>query len=497
MLRQHLLAVSWGLLLVPLSAQTPAPAPAAPKGQRTEQQVDQEIARILVGYAKTAESCKAHGEARNIYNQILDHYDLEHAVARAGLGWQKVRGEWQQTVAETALPKDTATAAQKKSLTAPWDAARKRIGALHRDLGLQLLAQDQRSRGLAQLERALVFLPEDGTAHEALGHEEFEGFRGTAEQIEFIKRLRALFALGKRIREQPVEVKPVDASQLPDALRRTGIAFAGARTESLTYWVAGSQEEADVCAIASRRAELLWRELLATDPSHTQLKLWPTKWVAVVRSAEQRRRLLETSPECRDNDTLDRALLKGGNTFVVPGGRAEWVINYEPKEDADSAVGQWTKRAHGAMNSPLTEGMVHLATWLLCDSMMSSYMQLAHTGGKDEEEPTAPADWFRLLRAEIDAGADWPLVQVPREGLQNFRASVRFKSWSFVTWLIARHPDRWVQLLASLPSKNLSEEVVEQTFQSVLERGTGEVDAEWRAFARRGSRIGKAAGLPQ
>jgi hypothetical protein len=497
MLRQHLLAMSCGMLLVPLSAQTPSPPPAAPKGQRTEQQVDQEIARVLVGYAKAAESCKAHGEARNIYNQILDHYDLEHAVARAGLGWQKVRGEWQQTVAETALPKDTATAAQKKPLAAQWDTARKRVGALHRDLGLQLLAQDQRSRGVAQLERALVFLPEDGAAHEALGHEEFEGFRGTAEQIEFIKRLRALFALGKRIREQPVEVKPVDASQLPDTLRRTGIAFAGARTESLTYWVAGSQAEADACAIASRRAELLWRELLATDPNHAQVHLHPSKWVVVVREDEQRRRLLEVSPECLDKDTLDRALLKGGNTFAVPGGHAEWVIHRVPENDADRAVGQWTKRAHAALNSPLTEGMVHLATWLLCDSMISTYMQLAHTGGKAEERPTAPADWFRLLRAEIDAGADWPLVQVPREGFQNFRVSVRFKSWSFVTWLIARHPDRWVQLLVALPGERLSEEAVEQAFQSVLGRGTGEVEAEWRAFARRGSRIGKAAGLPQ
>ena len=140
---------------------------------------------------------------------------------------------------------------------------------------------------------------------------------------------------------------------------------------------------------------------------------------------------------------------------------------------------------------------MHLATWVLCDSMISTYMMLAHTGGKAEAQPAAPAEWFRKLHAEIDAGADWPLVQVPREGLQNFRVSVRFKSWSFVTWLLARHPDRWVQLLASLPSKNLSEEVVEQTFQSVLGRGTGEVEAEWRAFARRGSRIGKAAGLPQ
>jgi hypothetical protein len=491
MLPLHLAWFAWGVLLGPLLAQATAPT----KAVRTEQQVDQEIARILVGYAKMAESYKAHGEARRIYDQILDHYDLENGQARTGLGWRRVKGEWQQTVADADLPKDAATPAQKKQLSAAWEAACKRVGGLHRDLGLQLLAAAERPRATAQLERALVFLPDDRAVHDGLGHQEFDGFRGTAEQIAFVQRMRAILALGKRLRAQPVEVQPVDAAQMPETLRRTGIAFAGARSSCLTYWVADSQEEAMNCAAANARAELLWRELLATDPAQDRLRLCPTQWLVVLRNPEQRKRLLEVSPECLGNKPMDQALLVGGTTFHVGGVRAEWVFQYAAG-DADHAVGQFTKRGTEGLNSALTEGLVHCATWLLCDSMMSSYIQLAHTGGGAEAPPTAPAEWFRRLQADIDLGQDWPLRQVPREGFQNFRESVRLKAWSFVLWLIARHPDRWVQLLGAMQGERIAEAAVDQAFESVLGRGVGEVEAEWRAFARRGSRIAKAAGLP-
>ena len=86
-------------------------------------------------------------------------------------------------------------------------------------------------------------------------------------------------------------------------------------------------------------------------------------------------------------------------------------------------------------------------------------------------------------------------MQVPRERMDHFRDEVRVKSWSFVLWLLARHPDEWHGLLGELAKENLLPEQVQDGFGKRFGREIGDVEQEWREWARRDSRIGKAAGL--
>jgi hypothetical protein len=106
-----------------------------------------------------------------------------------------------------------------------------------------------------------------------------------------------------------------------------------------------------------------------------------------------------------------------------------------------------------------------------------------------------PGVWLERLYSEIAAGKDWPLVQVPRERYDNFHESARIKTWSFMLWLVARYPERWPRLLEDVSKPNQLPEDVAAAFREVLERDVGEIEAQWRKWARSNSRIGKASGL--
>ncbi len=472
-----------------LAAQAPAP--------KDELELDKQVAQLLVAYARTAESSKLPSAARRAYEAILDHYDVEHAAARAGLGWKKVKGEWQQVTPVDKLPADAATPAQKKAVADAWNLTRKRVGAMHRELGLALLAAEQHPRGAYQLERALVFDPDDRAAHVALGHEEFEGFFGTADQIAFVQRMRTILAKAREIAEKEIAVEVVDSDRVPMELRRTGLGFAGARTKYVTYWVAGTPEEAAEHAIANERAAELLHFLYGDDPAtRKHFTVRPVVWVGVLRTREQRMLLLEVSPAARAGDKLSRALLYGGQVFDSESGVAEWCY-HRVGSDADSAVGQYTKRATPWFNASLSEGLVHTMTWLLCGTTLAAYMDLPTTGGAGKEREEDPATWLQRLRDDVDAGRDWPLVQVVRERMENFREPVRYKAWTFALWLLARYPEQWASLLNALgPEPRLPEDVT-RIFTEVLKRDPAELDDEWRNWVRRGSPIGKASGFPQ
>ncbi|MFY9344360.1 MAG: hypothetical protein WAT39_17845 [Planctomycetota bacterium] len=469
-------------------------AVSAPK---TDAELDAQVIQALVGFARNAENWKAPSRARAVYEQILDHYDTDNGTARAGLGWKRVKDEWQVATPPDKLPKDAATPAQQKQVEDAWRLASKRVATLHRTLGLALDAEGHRARAVHHFERALVFDPDDLDCHKALGHEELDGFFGSPEQLAFVQRMRAIFAKAREIAEQSVEFEPVATASLPDELRKTGIAFSGARSKHVTYWHVGTADEAAQCAIWNARAVLLLKFLFGDDPTVARyLVASPVRWIAVLREPEQRARLLEVSPVTLGGDSPGRARLVGGKSFTSRSGPAEWVRH--DGHDGDHAVGQATNRGTLVFNAGLGEGLVHTATWLLCGTLHSSYARLAATQkGEREERSSDPDESLRSLRAAIATGEDWPLVQVPRERSDNFRTAVRLKSWSFMTWLLARHPDRWVRLLVELGHQPRLPEEVAAVFEKVLERSVGEVETEWREWARAGSRIGKASGLPQ
>jgi hypothetical protein len=66
-----------------------------------------------------------------------------------------------------------------------------------------------------------------------------------------------------------------------------------------------------------------------------------------------------------------------------------------------------------------------------------------------------------------------------------------------VTWLLARHPQQWAKLLLEIGREPRSAEEIAAIFAKVLGQPIGETEAEWREWARRGSRLGTVSHLPQ
>ena len=84
--------------------------------------------------------------------------------------------------------------------------------------------------------------------------------------------------------------------------------------------------------------------------------------------------------------------------------------------------------------------------------------------------------------------------QIPRERIDNFRDSARIKSWSFLMFMMARYPTKWLEVVRNMGrAKGLTEEAVAECFEKYLGCTVGELDAEWREWAKQGSRIGTAS----
>ena len=106
------------------------------------------------------------------------------------------------------------------------------------------------------------------------------------------------------------------------------------------------------------------------------------------------------------------------------------------------------------------------------------------------------------VRDQALSNQDWPIAQVPRERLSRFRNDTRMKSWSFMTWMWAAYPDKWLDMFLGLPDaekKIPTLEDVEAVVTEKVGKSTEQLDAEWREWARGDSGVafGTGYGPPQ
>lgn len=453
--------------------------------------VDEQIVKKLLAFGRRADGLKLPARARVAYQMVIDHYDPDHSTARKKLGFKRVKDAWQADA--TKLVDDVKDKAKLATCEREWEKAAKSIADLHGSFGLELHAAGDLEHAKAQLQRALEFRPGVREWHVALGHVEVNGFFGTEEQAGFVNRMIAMREKAREIAGKEYEVKELPESAMPAALRKSGLPFFGARSKHFTHWVIHNMDDAKATLQWAERAFELLRELGGSDmPNGTDS--W-VNWFAIVRTHEQRDQLLSNSPEVCGNYTLAQAKMFSGMSFQTSGGLA--CATWRDRDlDADGTVAHVTKRhLMRAYNDGLGEGVVHAMTWLLVGTVRTHFASLKHTVSSGMTElPRLPDKWRERLNEEIEMGKDWQLEQVPRERLDNFRDSARIKSWSFMVFLMARHPQQWLDLCKRMGKvQDLSVELVQQRFTEELGRSVHDVNAEWREWAKPGSPIGKAS----
>jgi len=465
-------------------------APAQDDTRRLE--IDSTLTKELVAFARSASSQKAFTLSREVAQLVIDHYDANSPSARRLLGQRKVRGKWQDD--GKARSKDKIDSRRLPKLQRKWKQLQKRAGELHKQYALALVSENApEAKRTAELEMALRYLPNDAAVHRALGHQEIEGFWGTREDVTFVTRMHAIIEKALDLREHDVEVKEVPNGEMPIELKNMGIDLYGARSARYTYWSSDSFEAAANLVTWSERCHEFLEHLLGPKKAAVRANAW--KWHLVLRTPEQRDALLQKSPSTRGPFTFAQAQLFAGIGFrCEEGGRASatW---HETGLDSDHAVANVTKRHFlDQRNEGLGEGLTHVTTWLLCGSTHTYFADLPKTVTGGEVMPRDPDEWIQRLWDEIDQGKDMPLVVVPRERADNFRDSTRLKSWSFMCWMLARHPDKWLPLIDGCGAPKITPEGVEAVFQDVFGKPLGEVEQQWRAWARRGSKLGEASG---
>src|SRR5262249_55503238 len=138
-------------------------------------------------------------------------------------------------------------------------------------------------------------------------------------------------------------------------------------------------------------------------------------------------------------------------------------------------------------------GFVHAVTWLLLGSADTWYEEVPAEKSDPVLGSTDPRIWLAKLRGQIKDHSDIPLQQMPCETSVSFR--LRTKSWYFVFWLFARHPQRWYVLVRAFAEKGgQTPEECAAVFESVLGVKVGDLEAEWRDWAAGESAMAKVSG---
>lgn len=485
------------LLTTALPAQNPTPQNPTPQDPTPQElELGQQAAAILLPLARQCESSKALAQAKAVYEQILD-YDPENRPARTALGFSKTGGKWRASTKQKEW-KDRANDAQRNLIATAWANAKQQLAALHRDLGLALLATDK-PRAEKHLQRALGYDPNDKAAHQGLGHQEHEGFFGTQEQVAFLDHMQALRAGVKAIQAKTYPVEAIPQEQLPPELKNSGLGFFGAKSPHFTLWVRDSQPAADDCVQWAERARdwlilILGERSLATLNFERRLTY---DYIAFVWESSERDQFLAANKDTWAGQDPTAIRMFDDFFWDRPDKRRGAIVYTIPERLLDRIVGFVAFQGFiQGRNEGLGEGLLHASTFNLLGTTWTWYGALPSTksSGEDVLRPD-PSAWLVRLREQLEKREDWPIQQLPREVLTQYRPQVRIKAWYLMCWLLARYPDQWLPFYLELSKhKSLMPEQVEAIGKQVFGRSLLDIEQEWREWANGKSEVAKASG---
>jgi hypothetical protein len=455
----------------------------------------------LTAFANTAKNQRVLTRSKQAYDLIIDHYDPENSTARSALGFHKNKDKW-ELPSEDKRPKwlDKANNEQRYKVVDEWAKTAQKLGELHRKLGLEMQkAGDERAK--FHLERAVYYYPIDKEAHLALGHKEYQGFFGTDDEIAFVKNMKAIETKALELAKKDYSVQALDAKEMPVELKRCNLVFAGSKSEHFKVWTRGTQENADNCVKWAERGLDFIVYLIGAEAAKrsgiTQRPL-PFAWVGFLWTDLERDQFLQANKQIWEGKTLDEAKRFVNYEWQVPDGVANMSVRLTPAQMHDSLISYVVRYTLGqGHNDALTEGAMHMATWYLMSTSITQFGALPEgtVAGKELRLPESTNWWLRHIRDQAISHTDFPINSVPRERLSSFRNDVRVKSWNFMTWLVARYPEKWLQFFTAVPNKKVIEtQEIEQLAEKTFGKKLDAIEDEWRDWARGGSGVASATG---
>lgn len=467
--------------------------------RKAEDALAAKASRLLMSFASFAKRNKVGPRAKEAYDTILEHYDADHAGARRALGYRKKKGEWEEPDRRKTRARwlDDANDKQRFAVLQQWRKTALELAKLHRERGLKLVADPSGKRvpaGMAHLRRAIFYDPFDREAHLALGHQEVKvgdkTYYGTPEQVALISRMNEVQTYALTLAKKDYEVRPVE--EIPEELNKMNLEFHGARSEHFTVFCRGAQRNAEEAVKWAERGLdfLVW---LLGEKEARRLRVVERQrifaWYGFLYTLREKEKFLELNPQVLRGGRAEEAARRFSNvTFRSGKGNAQVSIQLTPAARADSMIA-WVWRIGLGLqraNDGLMEGAMHAACWYLkatCETRFGALPE-GTVGSEDYELPESTNWWLRAMRDQARSRTDFPLVNVPRVQLARFFNDARIKTWSFMTWCIARFPDRWHRFVLEAPHDKIPfPEEVQELAKKIFERSLEEIEEEWRGWA--------------
>ncbi|HZN37431.1 MAG TPA: CAP domain-containing protein [Planctomycetota bacterium] len=503
------------LCLRPGEAQTPVPAAAQDAFAKEEQELVKRAVSTLLDFANIAKINKVGQRAKQAFDLVLV-YEPNNSTARTELGFKKEKNEW------IALPPekrkkwvDKANYEGRFKILEGWYNAAIKLGTLHRVLGLKLKEGNCPERASYHLQKAVYYNPTDREANLALGLKEGPGFFGTDEQITFAKRMKEIelkaVELARKmdyeVAELPLDQMPVELKNLqdnvPEFLKKPDFNIFGARSKHFTVWARGSQELASEAVMWGERGldfgVYLMGEATAKRLHFVENASRAFAWYGFLFTGREREELLTWNEHIWKKDgSKDRAKDFANNIWQAKEGTAVVMVRLMPKQVHDSMIGYaFFQGMVQGRNEGLGQGIIHAMTWYLKSTSMVRWGARPEGSVTEDalELPEQTNWWLRAIRDMAVSNQDWAINQVPREKLTRFRNECRMKSWSFMTWVVAAYPDKWVDFFLKLPTGKIPLlEEVDAIGLAAFGKPLAEVDAEWREWARGDSGVAFGTG---
>lgn len=464
---------------------------AAPAGAqddpfaKDEKKLYESASRRLMTFARVAERHKVFSRAKEAYELVITHYEPQNTQALKALGWEKVGGEWKEPETQKRWPDDSNDEGRFEVI-GDWRRFAEGLAEDHRELAVAML-ESQPARAVYHLRMALYFNPHDIEAHKALGHQEWEGFWGTEADVAFVKRMRDLEKYAATLaQKEDYAVEPIQGlpAELQVMVAEDGeIEFFGAKSDTFTIFCRGTQKNADDCVKwAERACDFLEYALPPDARKRIDIRKHMKGtfgYLAFIWTTAEQKAFIRLNPQLNANDNF-RNVHWGANGKINEVTRA-----LTPATMFDKLIGLVWKSVGG--NDATNEGFMHAACWYLRATAITRYgaEQTGTTTGAERILPDSANWWLREMRDQATGRTDFPMNNIPRVQLSDFKNEARLKTWSMGVWMLARYPEKWVEYLFALPESEVRPfpEKVDEIVEKVLGRPRAEIEEEWRGWA--------------
>ncbi len=469
-------------LLLVLSLGLPLSAQKAPD----EASFHKDAAHQLDAFATLCFKNDYPKRAREVWLEVIAEYDKDDATARAALGFDQVGTAWQPRRDFEYPEQDTPNAVVANMLHKKWEGIAKELGEGHRALGQALQAAGNQDRARHHFDRALRFLPDDGKAAAALGHQNFEGFVGTIDEVAILRRSRLMDRAVAAALEKPFPAEPAKGDLHP-VLQTGGVPVIGVQTANFTVY--GDWEES-VLAEAAACAE---RSLQFCTEAYAGIEGWPpqqppSRTFAFFQQKDTWAKVVRANAARVGADRVEFIVANASANKVGSGRDGIRLAGVDNVETVRDLAVRWVAQEYSQLaGDGMVEGIGHAVVGLFFGR------NLVFTVGQEEQRGTqASRTQQKLLLPDLEVWKDLAVemawqrsgtraAQLPLLKAASFPSDGRIKAWAFCDYLLRLDPIL-LRELDRTAAKARHENDVRESFQQATSRAVDELEEGWRAL---------------